>query len=81
MATISNITNSPPGDHHIGFTVTMAGGRTFRKFITLEALRALVEESSVEDFIVAQLASLARENPNATLSQLRTLIQSTTFKE
>lgn len=76
MATISNITNTPPGDHHIGFTVTMAGGRTFRRHITLEALRALVE-----DFIVAQLASLARENPNATLGQLRTLIQSTTFKE
>ena len=81
MATISNITNSHPGDHHIGYTVTLSGGRTIRRHTTLEELRAAVENSSVEDFIIAQLASLCRENPNATLAQLRTLIQSTTFKE
>lgn len=80
MATIQYL-GACGGGNHLRFRVTFTGGRVVDVHRDLPSLRRAVAESSVEDFIVAQIASIARANPNATLVQLRNIIQATEFME
>lgn len=67
MATISNITVCSGGDHITMTVTTAAGSREVRT--TLSELRAALDEVSTREFILRQVGSIVRSNPNDTRAQ------------
>jgi len=80
MATISNIARCPGGGH-LTMTVTTEQGSRAQVSVSMDELRAQVEDTSVRQLIIQQLGSVVRSNPLATPLQLKTIIEARTFLE
>jgi hypothetical protein len=80
MAAISVLGVCSGGDH-VRLRVTLAGGRQVDRQVSLRDLRAGVEDVSLEEFIIRQVASLVRGNPDDTPQQRRARIESFTYME
>jgi len=62
-------------------TVTTEQGSRAQVSVSMDELRAQVEDTSVRQLIIQQLGSVVRSNPLATPLQLKTIIEARTFLE
>jgi hypothetical protein len=79
MATISNITVCS-GGNHISMTVTTAEGSR-DVHTSLSELRTAMDEVGKREFILRQIGSIVRSNPNDTPVERRNRLQTATYLE